>query len=64
MKQEPTEAALAAVGIPRLKPWGGCQAFSEEKVNQLLLAPKDCVDLSVALNQALDEILVNGKSFR
>ncbi|MDR1794488.1 MAG: DUF3396 domain-containing protein [Erysipelotrichaceae bacterium] len=25
MKQEPTEAALAAVGIPRLKPWGGRQ---------------------------------------
>jgi hypothetical protein len=25
MKQEPTEAALAVVGIPRLKPWGGRQ---------------------------------------
>ncbi|MDR1795681.1 MAG: hypothetical protein LBR25_09830 [Erysipelotrichaceae bacterium] len=32
MKQEPTEAALAAVGISRLKPWGGRQAFCREGI--------------------------------
>jgi len=58
--QKENAGAFESEAIPHLLSY----VFSDEKVNQLLLAPKDCVDLSVALNQALDEILVNGKSFR